>query len=130
MHRPTVGIIALVLIAIGGAGQLWPLSGGQSQPWTIACLRVGMVMGVLWLALPQTRTLKNPIWLVTLFVAALVVALRPKLILVALQPKLILAALIALILIAILRPRRASKSATRAAKRRPKSKASPPGSPR
>ncbi len=54
MHRPTIGLIAVVLLAVGllARGQLDDtISGG--------CLRVGLVMGILWLAEPQMRNLSR-----------------------------------------------------------------------
>ena len=37
---------------LGGAGILWYLVGSQNM-WTGACLKVGLVMAALWLALPS-----------------------------------------------------------------------------
>jgi hypothetical protein len=43
------GIAASMLI---GAGVLWYVAGAQNM-WTGACLKVGLVMGALWIALPS-----------------------------------------------------------------------------
>lgn len=96
MHRPTVGVIAVVLLgtwaAIHGLGR----ASGDWHTLATACWRVGLVMAVLWLALPQTRRLQP--WLVgTLLAGAILVAIRPKL---------IPLALVVLVLFAVLRPRR------------------------
>ncbi len=68
LHRPTVGLVALLLL--GTAGALLLLR-PQEQMWIGACLRVGLVMAGLWLALP---TLQRFPWYFVLG-AALVVGL-------------------------------------------------------
>jgi hypothetical protein len=50
-----VGIAALVLLALGGAA--W-MEGDKSPPGLAGgCIRVGLVIGALWFALPQIRSL-------------------------------------------------------------------------
>ncbi len=68
LHRPTVGLVALLLL--GTAGTLLLLR-PEEQMWIGACLRVGTVMAALWLALP---TLERFPWYFVLG-AALVVGL-------------------------------------------------------
>ena len=78
MHRPTVGLIAIVLLAIG-------LFTYQESDATLsaACLRVGVVMAILWFAQPQLQNV--PRWLAVGMVVGLLVALRwPRLLVVAL----------------------------------------------
>jgi hypothetical protein len=61
MHRPTVGIIALLLFA--GAVYFWlfpPRHGGFETGLHAAFIRLTMVMGALWLAHPQLR--RVPWW--------------------------------------------------------------------
>jgi len=95
MHRPTIGIIALVLLASALLLWLRPLDWGGQQALLAACVRVGVVMSALWLAHPQVSRL--PAWfLPTLLVAAIVVAIRPKLIVLAVP---------LIIALCILRPR-------------------------
>ena len=85
MHRPTVGAIALVLLA----GWLALLFGEESlretfdldQSLTIglqaACIRVGLVMAAIWLAHPQLNRL--PGWTAkAILLGAIVIAWRPK----------------------------------------------------
>lgn len=91
-----LGIIALVLVLAGGAAQLWHAQSEGYQQFASACWRVGVVLAVLWLALPQMRQVRNRFLLAGLIATILVVAKWPKL---------ILPALAALILFAILRPR-------------------------
>ena len=49
INRTLVGAVTLVML--GGAGVLWFVAGSQDM-WTGACLKVGLVTGALWLALP------------------------------------------------------------------------------
>jgi hypothetical protein len=76
MHRPTVGIITLVLLA---AALLAPIVGGQQAAvWQSACLRVAILMGTLWLALPVLKGVR-PLWAIlglVSAVAALVIAAK------------------------------------------------------
>lgn len=75
MHRPTIGIIALALLAAAGASRVWGFGGEVLQG---ACLRVGLVMAMLWLALPQARQLKSKLLLAALAALFAVVAFRPR----------------------------------------------------
>jgi hypothetical protein len=62
MHRPTVGIIALLLLLLG----LFSFVLGEREAaagWGSGCLRVGLLMGALWLALPVLKGTR-PIWAV------------------------------------------------------------------
>jgi hypothetical protein len=73
MHRPTIGLIAVVLLAVGFFL--------REQPDTAvpaACLRIGLIMSLLWYAHPQVKDV--PGWLVALGVGGLFVVMRwPKL---------------------------------------------------
>jgi hypothetical protein len=84
MHRTTVGITAAVLLSAAAVFAFWQPSGweGHQPMLSGACLRVGLVLGALWLAHPQLSRL--PSWMFGVGAAlAVVVALRPKLILLA-----------------------------------------------
>jgi hypothetical protein len=84
MHRPTVALIAIVLLAIG----LFTFN-SDSQGLSQACLRVGMIMATLWFAQPQLQTL--PGWLVAMTVVVLLVAARwPRLLVIAIPIAVIL----------------------------------------
>lgn len=90
MHRPTVGILALVLILIGGVLYFFGPQSERYQEWIGGTLRIGLVLGALWLALPQLRRL--PRWMVpVIFALCLVLALRPRLFLVAFVLALVIA---------------------------------------
>jgi hypothetical protein len=87
MHRPTLGAITILLLAIGLYYQ-WAYPQGE-RPLASACLRVGVVMAALWLAQPQLALL--PRWLLIVVMVALgIVAWRPQVLWVALPVVLVL----------------------------------------
>ncbi len=67
MHRPTCGIVTILLLLAWGACAYF----GGSELWSGAFLRVGILTAALWLALPQLQRL--PSKLLVLVGAALVV---------------------------------------------------------
>lgn len=82
MKRMQIGIIALVLIV--SAAVLYSMGAvANAMAGTVGgLLRVGLVMGALWLALPQLTWFftKTPKWMLVALVAAVAVfALQPKL---------------------------------------------------
>ena len=99
-HRPTIGVLALLLIAGGAAMQVW-LPTDESQPWIAACWRVGPVMALLWLAHPQLA--RVPAWLILVGIALLFLAL-----VFARQPRVLVMAAAVLLVIMRLRPRGAA----------------------
>jgi hypothetical protein len=82
MHRPTIGILALVLLTAGFL--LWVLAEESEDIylWIGACLRVGAVMATLWFALPQLQRMP-PVLVTMVVVFCLIVAIRPRLFLLA-----------------------------------------------
>ena len=71
-HRPTIGLIALVLLVVSLATY-----GQSDSALSGACLRIGIVMGIWWFAHPQLATI--PKWLAVLVIVSLLVATRwPK----------------------------------------------------
>ena len=78
MHRPSLGIASLALIVGGAVFMVWPIDG---DPYFGAIgVRAGLVLGALWLALPNIR--RVPRWLLSAVgVLAAVVIVRPRLIL-------------------------------------------------
>jgi hypothetical protein len=99
--RRKVGIFAVVLLAIGWGIQWWPDAADSYDVLSGACVRVGAVLAVLWLALPETGRPQNRWVLVGLAIMAAVVVFRPRL---------ILLALVVIVAIAVLRPRIGSKA--------------------
>jgi hypothetical protein len=96
MHRPTVGILAIVLLIAAGFLYLWPDTGTNQQQLLSACLRIGAMLGALWLALPQVNKPRSWWILGATFLTVLIVARFPRLFWIP---------LVALIALAILRPR-------------------------
>ena len=78
MHRPSLGIISLVLI-VGGAVLMARPPNGDPYLGAVS-VRAGLVLGALWLALPNIR--RAPRWLLyAVGVVAVVLILRPRLVL-------------------------------------------------
>lgn len=76
--RLKVGLIAIVLLGAYGVLYVWPLENAEHQPMVQGALvRIGAVMGAIWLALPDLR--RMPIWLLSVTIASLaLIAVRPK----------------------------------------------------
>jgi hypothetical protein len=70
MHRPTVGVIALVLLLAAAASLL--LANDQADAWRAGFLRVGLLMGALWLAMPHLQRVR-PFWVLSGLVVGVVV---------------------------------------------------------
>jgi hypothetical protein len=125
LHRPTLGILAIVLLSLAAGLAIFGPAEARYAQYTSACLRMGVVLAVLWLALPDTRPLKNRLVLAGIVVAAVVFVVRPRLLLVAVKNPVAVGIVgAALFLLSILRPRR---SRTEARSRR---KASPAREPK
>ena len=76
MHRPTIGLIAVVLLVAGFATR-----GASDEALSSALMRVGLVMAILWFAHPQIKNL--PKWWVAIGAVALFLVTRfPKLLVV------------------------------------------------
>jgi hypothetical protein len=73
MQRKLLGIVALVLLALGLITTLRGPTDGGAKGFAGGCIRVGMVLGALWLALPQIKATAAslPRW-------AMAKLLRPK----------------------------------------------------
>ena len=85
MNRTSLGLIALVLLVIGGIAALRGPDDGSAAGFAGGCVRVGLVLGALWLALPQITAFlaRAPRWLLTASAIGLIVgAIRPMLLVV------------------------------------------------
>ncbi len=71
MHRPTVGIIALVLLLL--AVVLFVVGDEKTEAWQSGCQRVGLLMGAFWLAMPHLKGVR-PLWVILGLILALVAA--------------------------------------------------------
>ena len=86
MNRTALGLIALLLLIIGGI-TLWTRgpADDSTTPFAAGCIRVGLVLGALWLALPQIVVFlsKTPKWLLTASAIGLIIgAIKPMLLLI------------------------------------------------
>ena len=90
MHRPTLGLISLVLVIGGTILMVRPID-GDSYVGAIS-LRAGLVLGAIWVSLPNIR--RAPRWLLAaVAILAVILIVRPRLLLYALP----VAAVVALI---------------------------------
>ena len=93
MQRQILGVLALVLLI---AGVAFSVGGEERQDVAGLCVRIGLILGALWLALPEL-TRPGARWL---FVAIIVFAF-----VLAKFPKMTIYAAILLVALAVLRPR-------------------------
>lgn len=95
MNRNLVGVIALTLMI--GAGVVWLLKPDQYLMWLSALLRVGIVMSLLWLALPEFQRFPNWMLKVGLGIVLVIASVR--------SPRALALAIGVLLLFAFLKPR-------------------------
>ena len=77
MRRHAVGVIALLMLGFGIGLWIWPPSGGGAAFAHGMCLKVGLVLGAVWLAWPQLERL--PPWLFgAVFVLIMAITIRPR----------------------------------------------------
>jgi len=80
MQRNLLGVIALVLLVAGGVVALGLAGPASSASWTGSAIKIGLMLGAIWLALPQIeRWLVNtPQWLlVASLIGIVLIAIRP-----------------------------------------------------
>jgi hypothetical protein len=104
MNRSLLGIIALLLLAVGGLVAWQAPAGGNATGIAGPCVKAGLVLAALWLALPQINRFFTsiPRWLIAAGAAAAVLCV--------INPWLILLALPALPVLWFLLPRQRVKS--------------------
>ena len=70
MRRTTLGILAILLLVVGFIVAWRGPEDGSAAGLAGGCVRVGLVLGALWLALPQITALAKgaPGWLLGWFV--------------------------------------------------------------
>jgi hypothetical protein len=95
MQRHILGIVAIVVLAVGAVTY-----GGDDAAVAGTCLRIGAVLALLWLAMPQLRDV--PVWILGAVGVALLVVLR--------WPKLLWAVVPLAVVLWLLRPRRARRA--------------------
>jgi hypothetical protein len=69
MNRHALGLIALLLVVVGFITAFRGPEDGSAAGFAGGCVRVGLVLGALWLALPQLKAMfaRVPRWLVGWF---------------------------------------------------------------
>jgi hypothetical protein len=80
MNRTALGLIALSLLVVGALAAWRGPPDGSAAGFAGGCIRVGLVLGALWLALPQITGFftRAPRWLLTASAIAVVVcAVKP-----------------------------------------------------
>jgi ABC-type transport system involved in cytochrome bd biosynthesis fused ATPase/permease subunit len=77
MNRWLLGLVALLLLIVAFATLVIGAGGSTTAGFGTGALRVGLVLGALWLALPQIHGFlsRAPRWLIVATVIAVVVAL-------------------------------------------------------
>lgn len=88
MNRTSLGFLALLLLAIGGITVWNGPADANATGFAGGCIRVGIVLGALWLALPQLLQFlaKTPKWLLVAGLIGVVVCAVKPLLLVAVIP--------------------------------------------
>ena len=95
MLRAKVGILAILLLLAAAVLALMPQQSDETAMWAAACRRVGFVLAVLWLALPELQRMSP--WYAVAVIGVLIVLAR--------FPRYLVAAVIVAILFLFLRPR-------------------------
>jgi len=70
MNRNLLGIIAAILLLLGVITHFFGPGGNSASGFAGGCIRVGLVLGALWLALPQilATIARTPGWLLGWFI--------------------------------------------------------------
>jgi MFS superfamily sulfate permease-like transporter len=97
--------MAIGLLAAGAGLMIWG-EPSATQQYAAGCLRTGIILTVVWLALPDTRPLKNRLALAVVLIAALVLVVRPRLLLLVFSPPVLIVGVVLAVLLAFMRPRR------------------------
>lgn len=118
MNRTAVGLISLILLLTGLLLFIFK-PGDQSDMWMSACVRVGFMLAVVWLAHPQLSY--APRWFLFIAVAGVAVLLVIK------QPRTLIMLAVIFTILARLRP--TPQPAARANSRKPPLKKTPPPAP-
>jgi hypothetical protein len=75
-RRPLVGLSALLLLAIGAALYILRPTFIDGNAIPAICIRVGLLLAVLWLAIPDLGKIPRWLWM-NILLTAVVVAWRP-----------------------------------------------------
>lgn len=90
MRRRILGILALSLLSAAAVLWITQPAAQERGGWLAICLRLGVVMAALWLALPELSRISR--WsLGAVLLGAVLIATQPRLFLLALGAALVLA---------------------------------------
>jgi hypothetical protein len=80
MNRNLLGIIAAILLLLGGITHFLGPGGNSASGFAGGCIRVGLVLGALWLALPQilATAASLPGWLLGWFIKKQIPPANPR----------------------------------------------------
>ncbi|HUS40254.1 MAG: hypothetical protein WBF93_18535 [Pirellulales bacterium] len=95
MPRTLLGILAILILAIGIPCYIWYPASGTTQAWIASAIRIGATLCAVWLAQPQLKQMSPTVW-IGIVVVVIVIARFPKV---------AIFLIAALIVLAILRPR-------------------------
>jgi len=101
MRRHLIGILSIILLIGAALLQFSPCEGQGARMLLATCWRLGPVLAVLWLAYPEVERMPPWIWFLVPGIIAVLVW----------KPRLLFIAVPVLLLIGVLRPRTAKKSA-------------------
>jgi hypothetical protein len=73
-RRPVIGLVAILLLAVGGGLTIW----SSDSPAAMPLLRMGIVIGVLWLAMPELQNPRNRWWMLGLLAVVVAVIVLPR----------------------------------------------------
>jgi hypothetical protein len=105
MNRTALGLVTLLLLIVGVITLVTRgPSDASTTPFAAGCIRVGLVLGALWLALPQITAFftRAPRWLLVASAIGLIIG--------AVKPWLLLIIVPALVALWILGPKLATKA--------------------
>jgi 4-amino-4-deoxy-L-arabinose transferase-like glycosyltransferase len=99
MPRTALGVLALFVLAVSIPWYIWyPSDSSTSKAWIAAAIRIGAMLGAVWVAHPQLKRMSPGVWIVALLIIVIIARFRYV------APFFI----VILIALAILRPRRGS----------------------
>jgi hypothetical protein len=85
MRRTILGVLALCSLLVGAVAHVYGVDTSDGDVLASGALRCGMLLGAIWLALPQLQTLRWPPWtILSAFAAFATLVFRPRLLLIVL----------------------------------------------
>ena len=82
MRRHALGVISILFVAVGVRLLMFGADTGNDQVLAAPAMRIGLLLGAVWLALPQLAEMGSrvPPWLIAcVAISGLIIAVRPRL---------------------------------------------------